>query len=231
MPEKAGVEAVDRALTLMECCLQEKDGMTLAELSRRSGYYKSTILRLAVSLESFGYLRRCGDGRFVLGSGLARMANVAALRYDLGSIVRPVLEELAAQSRETASLYVRRNDLRECLFRHEPDRAIRHIVAEGALLPLTGGASSHIIHAWSDRGLDDAGGDLPDHAISLGERDPEVAALAMPVFDAAGRFFGAVSLSGLITRFAQEEARSRLLGHLGKAAAALNSAYLTETGT
>ena len=42
------------------------------------------------------------------------------------------------------------------------------------------------------------------YAISLGERDPEVAAVAVPLFSKSGRIVGALSVSGLITRFEEQ---------------------------
>ena len=47
MAEAKGVEAVDRALKLLDCFEISDHSLTLAELSRRSGFYKSTILRIA----------------------------------------------------------------------------------------------------------------------------------------------------------------------------------------
>lgn len=228
MASQGGVESVDRALTLVKCCVEADGPLSLADLFNRSGFYKSTILRLAVSLESFGYLHRRGDGRFVPGAELARMARIASLRIDLGSIVRPALKTLAVETCETASLYVRRGDLRECLFRHEPDRAIRHSVTEGSQFPLTGGASAHIINAWTGRHRDDASGDLPHDARSLGERDPEVAAIAVPVFGSDGMFFAALSVSGLVTRFADGAACDQMVSTLQTTADYLNSAHLFE---
>jgi len=48
------------------------------------------------------------------------------------------------------------------------------------------------------------------HAISLGERDPQVAAVAVPVFDLAGEFRGALAISGLIGRFKEKPRQSAL---------------------
>ena len=53
--------------------------------------------------------------------------------------------------------------------------------------------------------------------ISLGERDPQVAAVAVPVFDLAGKFRGALAVSGLIGRF-KEKARHAAITELSNAA-------------
>jgi DNA-binding IclR family transcriptional regulator len=58
------------------------------------------------------------------------------------------------------------------------------------------------------------------HAVSLGERDAEVAAIAVPVMGPGGRLVGALSVSGLITRFS-EDRRPALLRALDDARAGL----------
>ncbi len=69
-------------------------------------------------------------------------------------------------------------------------------------MPLERGASGKVLLAYSD---DDFGEAVTirknGFALSLGERDPEVAAVSVPVFARSGRLVGALSLSGLITRF------------------------------
>ena len=64
---KEGVAAVERALTVVDAFRERDHSLTLTELSRRTGFYKSTILRLADSLGKFGYLHRLDDGSFRLG--------------------------------------------------------------------------------------------------------------------------------------------------------------------
>ncbi|HQD16111.1 MAG TPA: helix-turn-helix domain-containing protein, partial [Ottowia sp.] len=75
MATEKGVEAVERALSLLDAIPGSgKPSLSLHELSLATGFYKSTILRLTVSLERFGYLRRRDDGRFELGPACARLA-------------------------------------------------------------------------------------------------------------------------------------------------------------
>ncbi len=76
-------------------------------------------------------------------------------------------------------------------------------------MPLDRGASAHVLMAFT-------GGALPVHAkvradgvaISIGERDPETAAVAAPVFGAGGRFLGALGVSGPVLRLGRTEAET-----------------------
>jgi DNA-binding IclR family transcriptional regulator len=121
------------------------------------------------------------------------------------------LRRLVEASGETASFYVREGRSRVCLFRHNSPQSARHHLDEGAELPLNAGASAHVLVAFSDgRGSRSKAVQQRGYCISLGERDPQVAAVAVPVFDLGGQFRGALAISGLIGRFKEQERRAAL---------------------
>ena len=61
------MEAVDRALIILQAFRDGDASLSLSEIANRTGYYKSTILRLLRSLESFSYIVRGSDGRYRIG--------------------------------------------------------------------------------------------------------------------------------------------------------------------
>jgi DNA-binding IclR family transcriptional regulator len=213
-----GVAAVDRALSILECFGADQESLSLKELADRTGLYKSTILRLAVSLEAFGYMRRREDGRYQLGPTLWRLGTRYRNQFDMAGHMRPVLKQLAEQTGESASYYVRDGDARICLVRQNSTQAIRHHLEEGTRLPLTHGAASHLIRAYTEPGAPDA---EPirnrGFTVSLGERDPDTASIAVPITGGSGAFLGALVVSGLRSRF-DEPARDEAI-QLAKAAA------------
>ncbi|MEQ9258374.1 MAG: IclR family transcriptional regulator [Roseovarius sp.] len=205
MAEAKGVEAVDRALRILECFAPDRPELALADLANATGFYKSTILRLAVSLENAGYLVRGASGRFRLGPTTWRLGSAYRQSFDLSEILRPELKLLSDATGETASYYIREGDVRVCLYRSEPARAIRHYIVEGASMPLDLGASGKVLRAFSGNEAEaDPQIVAQGHAVSRGERDPEVAAIAVPVCSARGRLLGALAVSGLITRFGED---------------------------
>jgi len=202
MPKPEGVDAVDRAMTILACFGPGTHQLSLAELARQTGFYKSTILRLAASLERFGYLARSASGAFRLGPAARRLGSCYRQSFNLADIIYPELKALSDATRETASFYIREGDNRICLYRVEPERAIRHAIAEGAKMPLERGASGRVLLAFSgDDSKTSATIRNQGHAVSLGERDREVAAIAVPLVAGSGRLLGALTVSGLITRF------------------------------
>lgn len=219
-----GVEAVDRALTLLQAFTDGTPRLSLTELAGRTGLWPSTLLRLAASLARGGLLVRGTDGLFRLGPASFQLGMLYRAHFDLAEQVRPALARLVGRTAETAAFYVREGDARLCLFRQDSDRAVRHAMREGALLPLDRGAGGHVLAAFTGpaegrlaavraRGL----------ALSLGERDPDIAAMAAPVFDSGGGFVGALSVSGPIGRFGAAR-RPPLEAALREEAAALSRA-------
>jgi DNA-binding IclR family transcriptional regulator len=196
------VEAVERALSILSAFGDGAKSLSLAELSNRTGFYRSTILRLAASLERFGYLHRDSDGLFRLGPTLLRLGVLYQNTFNLSDYVRPVLVELVKKTGETAAFYIREGNKRICLYRHHGPRLIRHHVEEGAELPLDRGASGRILTAFAE-GPDDLDLRIREAGvyISLGERDPETAAVAAPVFGQARALIGALGITGPRNRF------------------------------
>ena len=200
--EAKGVEAVERALKILDCFGVGARDLSLADIARLTGEYKSTILRLIVSLERFGYVVRDDSGRYRLGASLWRLGAAYRDGFDLTELVRPEVLHLSQATNETASFYIREGDHRVCLFRAEPARSIRHSVTVGGLMPLDRGATGRLIKAFTGDASDGALAiRTAGHVVSLGERDPEVAAVAVPVLAADGRMLGALAVSGLDTRF------------------------------
>ncbi len=205
------VEAVERALAVLNAFGADRPRMTLGELAAATGFYKSTILRLAASLERFGYLIREDNGVFRLGPTLWRLGSIYRAGFNLGGVIRPELHRLVEATGETASFYIRQSESRVCLFRHNSPHAARHHLDEGAELPLNAGASAHVLIAYTDgKGSKARTVQQRGYCVSLGERDPQVAAVAVPVFDLAGQFRGALAVSGLTGRFREQERRAAL---------------------
>ena len=203
------VEAVERALALLEAFADGRKVLTLTDLAAHAGLYPSTALRLAGSLIRFGDLARSADGSYRLGPTPLRLGALYRAGYDLSEQVRPALARLVARTGETGGFYVREGDRRICLFREPSPRPIRLHIEEGAAMPLDRGASAHVLMAFTD-------GALPIHAavrtagvaISIGQRDPEIAAVAAPVFGRGGQMLGALGISGPVLRLGASEAEA-----------------------
>lgn len=205
MPEQ-NVSAVERALNILDVFTDQDSDLSLKEISERTGMYKSTISRLAGTLETCGFLMLSGRGRYRLGPALWRLGSIYRRSYRMDDIVRPHLSDLVQESGETASFYVPEGSNRLCLFRENSPSSLRHHLEEGAILPCGCGAAGHVIRAWGD-GIDDRALDVLNDrfAQSEGERDPDISAIAVPVLDRQNNLLGVLTLSGPKSRFSEEK--------------------------
>lgn len=220
-----GVAAVERALSIVAAVEAAAAPISLAELSRETGLYKSTILRLLITLENAGYVTRLGDGHYDLGPAAFRLGAAFERKNTLHQHVMPVLQDLVAQGTESPSFHVRQDhDSRLCLLRVNSNHSTLDRIEAGAVYPLRAGAAGQVILAFGgERGARYDTIRSEGWALSLGERDPSCAAVSAPVFGPDGRLIGALSLSGPRERFGDDEIAS-LRQALGVAAARLTRA-------
>lgn len=220
---KTGVDAVARALAILKVFGPERGAMTLTEIADATDLYKSTVLRLAATLETDGFLVRGADRLFRPGPELWRLGALYQRGLDLGDLVRPTLHRLVEATGETASFYIADGDERICLYRVNSPRSVRHHLDEGQRLPIDRGAAGRVLTAYREPASTEAR-KIRERGfyVSLGERDPEVAAAAVPVIDIRGKLRGALSVSAIRTRF-DVTARKAAIDVLKSEARALSS--------
>jgi len=208
---KNGVESVERALRLLEAFNMGDNGLALKELAQRTGLNKATILRLSASLEKFGYLTRDYDGIFHLGASLGHRSSVYRDNLQLGNIIRPALVELVEKTNETAAFHVLRGNSSVVLYCENSKRRMRYHIDEGEINPLNLGSSGKVLEAFvnpktsQSKIIQDQG-----YYISYGERDPDIAGITVPILGRDSELIGVISLSGLISRFTDENIESFL---------------------
>jgi DNA-binding IclR family transcriptional regulator len=197
------VESVERALILLEAFADGAESLSLKDLAKATGFYRSTILRLGASLQRTGYLNRDAEGQYRLGPTLWRLGSLYQRSFHLADYVRPILSDISAATGETTAFYIREGDHRVCLYRAHGSHLVQHHLEEGASLPLDSGAGGHVLRAYTDGTGEHAHRVREDgYHFSDGERDPEAAAVAVPVFGMSDRFIGALAAIGTRTRMA-----------------------------
>lgn len=199
-----GVAAVERAFAILHAFRAGDTSLNLSELAQRTGMYKSTILRTMTSLIREHCIVRLDDGTYQLGSMLLHWGGLyqAALRLD--DHVPAMLRRLVQETGEGASFFTREGDLRVCLFRVDSPKSVRDHIRTGDLLPLDRGAAGRVLSRF-DRALTPAA-DLPEHPliVTVGEREPDIGAIAAPVFGPMSSLRGALAISGPAARFSAE---------------------------
>jgi DNA-binding IclR family transcriptional regulator len=196
-----GVAAVERATKVLAVFDEDAPALTLSTLAARTGFGKSTLLRILVSLERTGFIERRSDGRYRIGSQAWRVGSLYTLDLSLEKILLPIMEKLAGDMRESVAFYVPLAGvtplMRMCLLRVAAPRSVQNMYYVGHRMPVDlGGASGRIIRAFTDptHKEDDIIRDERVYA-AWAEIDPEVCAVGAAVMGPDRRFIGALLLS------------------------------------
>ncbi len=215
----------------------------LSDLAAHAGLNLSTALRFALALEAQGALvREPATRQYSLGPWVLELASSLLREQPLLQQAHAVLVALRDQTGETASLWVRQGRNRVCVDRVESQHGLRGSVDLGARLPPHRGAAGKVFLATlpleereavlaeveREEGvsLDALRVELDQvarqaWAISVAEREPGVASVAVPIPDPRGVVNAALNVSGPITRFTHER-RLAAIPLLQQAAARLS---------
>lgn len=99
------VRAVERALELLGIFTQGQSELTLAQMAERMRLHKSTVHRIALTLEKAGFLRRNPTtGAYSLGLKLLELGAVVLNSLELRTQARPHLERLRRDTGHTVHL-------------------------------------------------------------------------------------------------------------------------------
>jgi DNA-binding IclR family transcriptional regulator len=206
--ETGGVAAVDRALMLLTAFRAGDRSLSLPDFAERTKLVKSTALRLLASLMHFGLVQRQDDGRYALGPEVARLQCIYMSSFSLEAAVMPVLRSLTHKTRESAVYHVRQGNSRLCLYRVDSPQPIRDHMQVGDLFPLDRGAGGRVLTAFmGTKGAIYERIRKDGYVALVGDRSPDLAGIAAPVFQAGGELAGAVTLTMPANRFQKEHVR------------------------
>jgi DNA-binding IclR family transcriptional regulator len=104
------IQAVERALRILQDVADAPTPPTLTEISGRVSLHVSTAHRMLSTLRSRGFIEQDAEtSRYRIGLEAFRVGNRFAAGTDFRARLRPVLEDLAIRSGETANLVIRQS--------------------------------------------------------------------------------------------------------------------------
>ncbi|GAA2586565.1 IclR family transcriptional regulator [Winogradskya consettensis] len=221
--ETQGVRSVQRALDILSLLTEERPSITIKDAVAATGLAKTTVIRLIQTLEQMGLLWATSNG-YMAGPGLWRWAHLARSSWELPPETKRLMRDLAARDRETVNVYVARDIVRVCIAQQEGPQPLRHVVHVGDELPMWAGASAKVLLRNAPAALltriarsspygedhvrrlqewiDEATG--RGWAVSHGEREEGITAVAVPILGRSGTVVAALTLSGPTMRFSDE---------------------------
>lgn len=231
-----GVQSIGRAFAILEEVARNRDGIGLAELSKRVGLHNSTTFHLVKTMVSLGYVRQLKDSkRYRIGRPLFALAASALDEIEMMSLATPVLEDLSRETGESAHFCVRMGDSVVVLARTSGPGAFQLTDRVGVVRPAHSTALGKVmLAALTDQQLDRYLGhaELKPHtpntivsadrlrreivevrragmAFDDGEFDSELRCVALPVRDYTGQVIGAIGISGPVWRLSIDTLQKR----------------------
>lgn len=245
------MRSAERLLQVLGAFTLENPARSIADLSVALDLATSTVRRLVLTLERFGYLRYDGaSGRYTPHVQVLRLASVAVAGFDLISAANPVLDRLSEQSGEAVELTIRSEANAVVVNSRVSRQRFRLVRPIGTVYPCyRGAAAGKILLAWMSEndvlGLLPASGkwqgNVPQsittknellaalrttrtrgYATNIEETEADVWVVAAPVRDHTGEVIAALVMPCMASRVAVAE-RKRLTALVCKAAEELTA--------
>jgi IclR family transcriptional regulator, KDG regulon repressor len=250
-----GVQSLGRAFSIMEEIARNRDGIGLAELSKRVGLHNSTTFHLVKTLVTLGYVRQLKDSkRYRIGRPLFALAASALDEVEMASLATPILEQLSRDTGEGTQFAVRSGDAALVLARTGGPGAFQLTDRVGGIRPAHCTAIGKIVlSALSGEQFErflaraELKANTPKSIVSAEalrreiesvrragmamddcEFDAELRCAALPVRDFSGQIIGAVGVSGPVWRMSHDVLQKH--ARTVRAAAARLSAEFGYTG-
>jgi IclR family transcriptional regulator, KDG regulon repressor len=224
---RGGVQSIGRAFAILEEVARNRDGIGLADLSKKVGLHNSTTFHLVKTMVSLGYIRQLKDSkRYRIGRPLFALAASALDEMEMVSMATPVLDDLSRATGESSHFATRMSDAVVVMARTPGPGAFQLTDRVGVVRPAYCTALGKVILAalrpdQIDRYLERVElkaltpktitnaqrlrRELQEIrrsgiAVDDGEFDTEMRCAAMPVHDFSGQVVGAIGISGPVWR-------------------------------
>ena len=215
------VGSVARAIALLDAVAESDGGARVNELARRIGVNPSTASRLLSTLEAGGLVERTPGGPYRLGLKLVALSDRVLGQLDVRDRARPWLTWLVQETGETATLSVPGGGEAITVdFVPSPSTvvslarlgrpSVAHATAAGKVMLAFGppGPGTAELTAFTERTITDPGALAQELervravgvAEAVGEREPDLNALAAPVMGRGGELAAILGLQAPAAR-------------------------------
>jgi DNA-binding IclR family transcriptional regulator len=225
--ERGGVQSIERAFAIAEEIARNREGIGLAELSKRVGLHNSTTFHLVKTMVQLGYVSQLADSRkYRIGRRMFTLAAGALDEIELVSVATPVLEKLTRETGEYSHFAIRSGEQIVVVAKTAGTGIFQMVDRTGAVRPAHATALGKVLLAalspsqleryletcelrkFTAKTIVERDALLREIeevrrkglAFDDGEFDPEARCVAVPVRDFTGRVAGAIGMSGPMWR-------------------------------
>lgn len=223
--QRVGVQSLGRAFSILEEVARHREGIGLADLSKKLGLHSSTAFHLAKTMVSLGYIRQEKEPkRYRIGRPLFVLAASALDEVEMITLAKPILEDLSRATGESSHFSVRMGDAVVVIARTGGPGAFQLADRVGVVRPAYCTALGKVLLAslgedelkrflkrtdlkpLTNKSIAEVPALLREIAevrrtglaLDKGEFNAEVRCMAVPVTDFTGQVVGAIGISGPI---------------------------------
>lgn len=234
--EQGGVQSIARAFAIAEEIARNREGISLAELSKRVGLHNSTTFHLVKTMVQLGYVSQLADSRkYRIGRRMFTLAAGALDEIELVSVATPILERLTGATGEYSHFAIRSGDQIVVVAKTAGTGIFQMVDRTGAVRPGHATALGKVLLAalspsQLERYLETSemqaftAKTIVERAALLreleevrrkglayddGEFDAEARCVAVPVRDFTGRVAGAIGMSGPMWRLSRQSLQEK----------------------
>ncbi|HBC92913.1 MAG TPA: hypothetical protein DCZ10_08430 [Pelotomaculum sp.] len=225
---------IHKAFKILSSMAQNQENNTINALSKQTGIPKSTVHRILAILAEEEIVTLWPGRGYVLTPKLLSLGFKGLGQKDLLDVAIPIMRDISEQTKETVSINVICGTERICVYRIEGKYPISNNIKIGNRGPLLKGAVGKVIAAklsrselmniiekYLDKG-EITNEEVPEllrgmekvkecgYAVSVEERMPGCASVAVPIFDISGQPLAALSISTILDRIQLGELDSYL---------------------
>ncbi|MGI8714847.1 MAG: IclR family transcriptional regulator [Solirubrobacteraceae bacterium] len=219
------VGSVARAVALLDALATSDSGLGVNELARRIEVNASTASRLLATLLEAGLVTRSDGGPYRLGLKLLALSDRVLAQLDVRQLARPLLAQLVAQTGETATLSVPGDGEAITVdFVPSPSSvvsmawvgrpSVSHATAVGKVMLAFAadhgppGQAGQVLARFTERTITDrdtlarevAAVRERGYGEAVGEREPDLTAVAVPALGRDGELVAIIGLQGPTAR-------------------------------
>lgn len=148
-----GASVTSRVLAVLSAFDEQHRRLTLTEIAGRAGLPLATAHRLVGELAAAGFVRRRGDGKYVVGRRLWRLGLLAPAQSGLREVASPFLSDLHAATLATVHLAVRDGDCALYVDRISGSASVPVVSTVGTRLPLHATGVGKVLLAYAPEEL------------------------------------------------------------------------------
>ncbi|MBS6483436.1 MAG: IclR family transcriptional regulator [Veillonella sp.] len=209
------VQSIERGIEILR--LLEAGPLGVTELANATALPKTTVHRLLKTFEAHHWVEFNRAKKYQLSWGVLPMAKSFLTSLDVRAIAQPYMVAIRDQLQQSVNLFLAQGDYRICIERVAADKPLRNDIKIGTVYPIFKGAAGKIFGAYMAdfKDTDMSAGESAQirhdgYVVTRGNRVPDAASMAVPIFSFGNKLEAVMTISGPIGDYTEERVKEYL---------------------